>query len=70
MDAPRLPFEVNEQPEMGLPTPEDPSRKKSTLAIRKEQKRLSTLVSSKPAYMYLIEVVSKLIRCVQLDVPQ
>lgn len=70
IEAPRLPFDVNEDPEMGLPTPEDSSRKKSTLAIKKEQKRLSTLNSSKPSYMYLIEVVSNLVRCVTMPTPQ
>ena len=45
VEAPRLNYQLTEQPEMGLPTPEDPTQKKSTLAITKEKDRLRKLVS-------------------------
>ena len=37
VNAERLNFELNEQPEMGLPTPTDPSAKMSNYAIAKEK---------------------------------
>lgn len=55
---------------MGLPTPEDPSVKKSNLVIIKERERLSKLVTVKPSYMYLIETMSSLVRCISIDLPQ
>ena len=69
ISAERLNYELNDAPEMGLPTPEDPSVKKSQLVIRKENERLGKLVSEKPSYMYLIETISSLIRCVSIDIP-
>ena len=54
---------------MGLPTPEDPSVKKSMLVIRKENERLSKLVTNKPAHMYLIETISSLVRCLSIPIP-
>ena len=70
VSAERLNYELNDAPEMGLPTPEDPSVKKSQLVIRKENERLGKLVSEKPSYMYLIETISSLIRCVSIDFPK
>ena len=67
--AERLNYELNDAPEMGLPTPEDPSVKKSLLVIRKENERLGKLVSNKPSYMYLIETISSLVRCVSIPQP-
>jgi len=55
---------------MGLPTPEDPSVKKSNLVILKEKDRLSKLTSRNPAYMYLIETISNLVRCISVDLPE
>ena len=55
---------------MGLPTPEDPSVKKSNLVIIKERERLNKLLTNKPSYMYLIVTLSSLIRCMSVDLPQ
>ena len=60
---------MNEQPEMGLPTPEDPSVKKSNLVIIKERERLSKLTTNKPSFMYLIETMASLVRCCSIDIP-
>jgi len=54
---------------MGLPTPEDPNVKKSTLAIVKEKDRLAKLMTDRPQYMYLIETVASLVRCCTVDAP-
>ena len=70
VNAPQLNFQLNEAPTMGLPTPEDTTQKKSTLALVKEKERLAKLVSESPPYMYLIETVSNLIRCMHVEVPQ
>lgn len=70
LNAPRLDYQMTDQPEMGLPTPEDPSAKKSTYAMAKEKARLSKLVSQKPQYMYLITTFSMLIRSMHLELPE
>ena len=54
---------------MGLPTPEDPQAKKSRIVIMKERDRLSKLESDNPSYMYLIETISSLIRCMSVPLP-
>jgi len=69
IDAPRLPGDFTELPYMGLPTPEDPNQKKSTLAIIKERERLHQLNTDTPPYMHLIECISNLIRCIHVPVP-
>jgi len=68
-NAERLNFQLNEQPEMGLPTPEDPNVKKSNMQIHKERDRLSRLTAKNPPYMYLIETISNLVRCINIDLP-
>ena len=67
MEAPRGNFELNEAPEMGLPTSEDLNQKKSTFALAKEQQRLEKLQTDKPKNMYLIETVSNLVRCSHVE---
>lgn len=67
VNAPRLNFEMNELPTMGLPTPEDPNQKLSNLAQIKENNRRARLMSSKPAYTYMIETVANLVRCCHVE---
>jgi len=55
---------------MGLPTPEDLTVKKSNMVIHKEKERLSRLTSRNPPYMYLIETISNLVRCISIDLPE
>ena len=55
-------------PEMGLPTPEDDD-KTSTFAQLKEKARLHRLKTDKPNFMYLFELMSNCVRCLNVDVP-
>lgn len=52
---------------MGLPTPEDPNQKLSNLAQIKENERRARLMSTKPAYTYMIETMANLIRCCRIE---
>ena len=53
---------------MGLPTPEDDD-KTSTFAQLKEKARLHRLKTDKPNFMYLFELMSNCVRCLNVDVP-
>ena len=68
--AEMLPCQVTEQPEMGLPTPEDPNQKKSTLAILKERDRLGKLNTDNPQWMHLIECFANLVSCYHVEIPE
>lgn len=54
---------------MGLPTKEQ-SKGKNPLAIAKERDRLGKLQSDTPPYMYLIETVASLVKCMHVNVPE
>lgn len=55
---------------MGLPTPEDPTQRKSAIALRKERDRMGKLSSDSPPYMYLIDTVATLVRCMRVELAQ
>lgn len=59
---PRLPFELNLKPEIGLPTPENTTEKKGTFALMKRNIRLKKLVTDDPHYTYLVETIANLTR--------
>lgn len=65
--APRLPFELNAQPEMGLPTPEDPNAKKTNFALLKEQQRMKSFQSDDPNYNNLLIVIGNLARTLRVS---
>ena len=62
------PFDITEtDPEMGLPTPEDPNAKKSRFAMVRENQRIQKLRTHKEKSHYLLEALSYCVRCLHVD---
>lgn len=63
-----LPFDITvTDPEMGLPTQEDPNAKKSHFATARERQRVLKLVTQRPQSHYLLEALSYCIRCLHVE---
>jgi len=57
---------VNETPEIGLPTAEDPNaRPKMGYALARERVRMGKMRIESPKMAYLIEAISNLARAIQ-----
>jgi len=64
-NAPRLPFEINLRPEIGLPTPESTNEKKGTFAVLKRTLRFKKFVTDDPHFTFLVETIGNLARALK-----
>ncbi len=65
MEEKKLPFDLNLAPEIGLPTPEDPTQTpKSGFALLREKQRQGKLRTDWPKYHFLIRTLSNLARAI------
>lgn len=64
-NAPRYPFEVNQNPEIGLPTPENLNEKKGRFALIKRTLRQKKLLTDEPHFHYLVETIANLARSIK-----
>ena len=60
-----LPFEVNEKPDIGLPTHDTEGQKKGQFAILKRNMRLKKLMTDEPHFPYLVETMANLARSIK-----
>lgn len=58
-------FDLNEKPQVGLPTPQAPSDNKGHFAQLKRQMRMKRMHTEDPNFGYLIETVSNLARAIK-----